>query len=69
MAKTRPSTAEQLPAEWSADALIEAVRSGSREQKRQRLRRIGIVTANGSLAPKYKNWGSKPSRTPETGPG
>ncbi len=55
------------PAEWSADALIQAVRSGTQEQKRQRLRRVGIVTADGSIAPKYKNRGSKPSRTPETG--
>ncbi|MGD0679809.1 MAG: hypothetical protein ABSC94_30865 [Polyangiaceae bacterium] len=67
MAKTRPSTAEQQrPAEWSADALVDAVRSGTREQKSARLRRIGILTAEGTLAPKYKNWGSKVSRTPES---
>ncbi|MGA7121352.1 MAG: hypothetical protein WBY94_14705 [Polyangiaceae bacterium] len=67
MAKTRPSTAEQpRPVEWSADALVEAVRSGTREQKSARLRRIGILTSDGTLAPKYKNWGSKVSRTPES---
>jgi hypothetical protein len=66
MAKTRPSTAEQRPAEWSAAALVDAVQSGTREQKSARLRRIGILTAEGTLAPKYKNWGSKVSRTPES---
>jgi uncharacterized membrane-anchored protein len=61
----RQSGAGRRPAEWTAEALIEAIRSGTREQKRARLRRIGILTADGSIASKYKDWGSKPSRTPE----
>jgi uncharacterized membrane-anchored protein len=48
----RQSGAGRRPAEWTAEALIEAIRSGTREQKRARLRRIGILTADGSIASK-----------------
>jgi len=69
MAKTtRSSTSRAKPApadEWSADALAEAVVRGTPAEKRARLRRVGILTAKGTLAPKYKNWGTKVSRTPD----
>lgn len=51
--------------EWTTDALIKAVTSGTQEEKLDLLKKIGILTPDGNLAEKYKSWGNKPSRTPE----
>jgi hypothetical protein len=50
----------------SADELRAAIRAGTLEDKIQALREAGIIDRNGNLARKYRTWGNKPSRTPET---
>ncbi|MBL8739619.1 MAG: hypothetical protein JNK04_00950 [Myxococcales bacterium] len=42
---------------WSPDALREALKSGSSEDKLKLLRQIGIVTSEGKLSPTYSSWG------------
>lgn len=48
---------------WSPKELLDAIAKPSREQKLALLREVGILDENGKLAPKYKSWGSRVSRT------
>jgi len=50
--------------EWTPAGLVSAVKAGSMAEKVALLKTIGILTPEGQLADKYKNWGDKPSRTP-----
>jgi len=50
---------------WSARALIAAIEAGSMEEKIERLKTVGILTATGKLARRYRSWGTNVSRTPD----
>jgi hypothetical protein len=72
MAKTRARRARpalpgpQAPSgTWSPDVLLGALRSGSLDDKVAALRAAEIIDAKGKITKKYKNWGSKITRTPE----
>jgi len=62
----QPST--QAPSgAWTPDSLVEALRRGTAEEKKALLRTAGILDAKGDLAKKYRNWGTKVTRTPADG--
>jgi hypothetical protein len=42
---------------WSPEALHDALKAGSSEEKLKLLRQIGIVTSDGKLSPTYSRWG------------
>lgn len=60
-----PSSRQAAIDAWGADALSRALRRGTVEEKRAILTHAGILGRDGKLAPKYRNWGSKATRTPE----
>jgi hypothetical protein len=60
----RPTGAQQRPAAWSVEALKRALSSGTRAQDIAILKRIGLLTVEGSANPAAEDWGSRPSRTP-----
>jgi len=45
--------------------MVEALKAGTPKEKLERLKRAGILTEEGKLAPLYKSWGDKVSRTPD----
>jgi len=55
----------ETPVVWTPEELIRGLRAGTRKQKIERLKRIGVLTPTGRLARKYQNWGKKITRTPE----
>ena len=72
MAKTRTQTSanvgQQAPVGiWTPASLMSALRSGSMEDKIDALKAAGIVDARGKLGRRYKNWGTKVTRTPDAG--
>jgi hypothetical protein len=69
MAKTRKKASapvgRQAPGDvWSPEALLQALLSGSDDDKRAAMRRAGIVDTQGKLTKKSSNWGKKVTRTP-----
>jgi hypothetical protein len=56
-------TAEQK--EWTPARLRKAVAAGTTAEKIAVLKRIGVLTKNGTLAKRTQDWGGKPTRTPE----
>ena len=52
-------------AEWTPARMVEALKAGTPKEKLERLKRAGILTEEGKLAPLYKSWGDKVSRTPD----
>lgn len=69
MAKTRkkaaPEIGRQAPGDvWSPEALLQALLSGSDEDKRAAMRSAGIVDTRGRLTKRASNWGKKVTRTP-----
>jgi hypothetical protein len=62
MAET-PRKTEQT--EWTPERLREAVVAGSRSEKVELLKQIGVLTAAGKLSKRSEQWGNRPSRTPE----
>jgi len=64
MARTARKGCDQSSDQLTTKALIEAMRAGTTKDKIQTLKSIGILTKDGRLAPKYKNWSRKATRTP-----
>lgn len=50
--------------DWTVERMIELIRSPTVEEHVARLKRVGILTEDGEIAPLYKSWGNKVSRTP-----
>lgn len=50
--------------QWTPRSLLDALLSGSQEEKLAVVKEAGILTADGQLAPMYQSWGDKASRTP-----
>jgi len=66
MAKTNPTNTGDRQAAtntYSAESLAAAARSIADDQKRELLKKAGILSADGRLSKAYRNWGTKVSRT------
>ena len=50
--------------EWTPARLRKAVTAGTRGEKVEILKKIGVLTSEGTLAKSSERWGKKPSRTP-----
>lgn len=50
---------------WTPAELSAALHEGTIEEKIALLRTAGILNEKGELAPKYRSWGTRVSRTPE----
>ncbi|HSN99735.1 MAG TPA: hypothetical protein VLS89_15675 [Candidatus Nanopelagicales bacterium] len=65
-AKAVPSPGPQAPrGAWTPADLSAALHEGTIEEKIALLRTAGILNEKGELAPKYRSWGTRVSRTPE----
>jgi hypothetical protein len=58
-------TAEQK--EWTPRRLRKAVAAGTTAEKVALLKKIGVLKKDGTLTKRTKNWGKRPTRTPEFG--
>jgi hypothetical protein len=71
MAKTRKTKASEASGRqaptgaWSPETLLTALKRGTDADKREALKKAGILDASGQLTKRYKNWGSKVTRTPD----
>lgn len=64
--KASEAIGNQAPAgAWTPATLLSALRSGTSTDKRNALRKAGILDATGNLTKTYKNWGSTVTRTPD----
>jgi hypothetical protein len=59
----QPSTQAPIRA-WAPDTLVAALCRGTAAEKKALLRAAGILDAKGNLAKRYRNWGTKVTRTP-----
>jgi hypothetical protein len=69
MGKTKTATVPgpQAPVDaWSPEQLSKALKRGSVKAKVDLLKRAGILNSKGKLARKYRSWGKKVVRTPES---
>lgn len=62
MAETSRKTEQN---EWTPERLREAVVAGTRAEKVELLKQIGVLTPAGKLSKRSEQWGNRPSRTPE----
>lgn len=61
-----PSPGPQAPrGAWTPAELSAALHEGTVEEKIALLRTAGILNEKGALAPTYRSWGTRVSRTPE----
>ena len=51
--------------EWTPKRLRKAVAAGTNAEKVALLKEIGILKKDGTLAKRTRNWGDRPTRTPE----
>jgi len=61
MAKTAKKGVQK---EWTPERLREAVIAGSRGEKVELLKKIGVLTSTGKPSKRSERWGKRPSRTP-----
>lgn len=67
-AQESANVGEQAPVgTWTPASLMSALRSGSMDDKIDALKAAGIVDARGKIGRRYKNWGTKVTRTPDAG--
>lgn len=60
-----PAPSQQAPKDvWSHEQMLAAIRRGTVEEDIEILKKAGILDKNGNVTKTYKDWGSKPSRTP-----
>lgn len=64
--KASATLGRQAPAgAWSPETLVSALTCGTESDKLRALKKAGILDASGNLTKRYKNWGSKVTRTPD----
>lgn len=71
MAKTKKRPTQRVGPQaprgaWTAEELLGTLRSGTPKEKAALLRSAGFLTRGGEVAPKYRNWGRRITRTPDT---
>jgi hypothetical protein len=65
MARIKTSAPQPLVGDWAPSALVRALRKARKGDRVLALKRSGILTKAGNLAPRFRSWGQKASRTPD----